>query len=44
MPNTHQIVKVLAKEGRLEITQKGSVVDANSQIRGPYRIRKVARS
>lgn len=41
MPNTHQIVKVLAGEGWLEITQKGSVVDAKSQIRGPYRIRKV---
>ena len=44
MPKTHQVVIVLAKEGRLEITQKGSVVDANSQIRGPYRIQKVARS
>ena len=42
MPNTHTCVKALAREGRLEITQKGSVVDPNSQIRGPYRIRKVA--
>jgi len=44
MPLTHQVVKSLAKELRLEITQEGSVVDINSHtcIRGPYRIRKVA--
>jgi len=40
MPSTHQVVKKLAKEGRLEITQKGELVDPNVEIRGPYRIRK----
>jgi len=40
MPSTHQVVKSLAKEGRLEITKKGEVVDPNLEVRGPYRIRK----
>lgn len=41
MPRTHVTIRLLAKEGLLEITQRGLVSDINSEIRGPYRIRKM---
>ena len=41
MPNTHRVVRELAMEGKVEITQRGNVIDASSTIRGPYRIRNV---
>lgn len=40
MPLTHGLIRDLVKEGILEITQKGTVVDDLSEMRGPYRIRK----
>ena len=45
MPSTHAVVRQLAKEGELEITQRGTIViDATSsvatKVRGPYRVRK----
>lgn len=40
MPLTHSLMRDLVKEGILEITQKGAVVENLSEMRGPYRIRK----
>ena len=40
MPLTHILMRDLVKEGLLEITQKGTVVESFSEMRGPYRIRK----
>lgn len=40
MPLTHGLMRQLTKEGVLVITQKGTVVDDLSEMRGPYRIRK----
>lgn len=43
MPKTHLVVRELAMEGKLEITQKGAVVKDGSNIRGPYRIRRTVK-
>jgi hypothetical protein len=42
MAQTHQVIKHLAMDGFLEISQKGQVItDENlMKLRGPYRIRK----
>lgn len=39
MPATHNVVKRLAVEGRVKITQKGAAVGDLDKIKGPYRVR-----
>lgn len=40
MPVTHKVIRQLLKEVKLEIIQKGSIVNDVSKMKGPYRIRK----
>ena len=39
MEQAREVARALAREGHVEITQKGSVVDPDADWRGPIRIR-----
>lgn len=39
MPDAREIARELAKSGDVEITQRGKVLDADGDWRGPIRIR-----
>ena len=39
MEDTRQVARQLAREGTIEIVQKGTVLDPNKAFRGPIRLR-----
>ena len=42
MENTRLAARRLAKEKKIQILQKGNVLDPDSQIKGPIRLKRVS--
>lgn len=39
MEDTRQVARQLAREGKIQIVQKGTVLDPNAAFKGPVRLR-----